>query len=513
MRHPPLHGALGEAAFASRVPVADANLIYESLETWRDSERKYVQEDSPEGKPPGYHNDHNREEGSVGAPRIKVPEYNHYSSKNDYLHQPIMADYGPTGGVPKVFFLIKTGGSELWSKLPIHIFTTLTKVKHFELYSDSPGSIAGHPVIDVFANMTEEFKKTAKDLEMYRLQKEVLHDQRSGYDYSETTLNEGWTMDKYKNIPVMVHAYLTAPEEVEWFFMMDADTYVMADTMERWLDKDVPFSGKDKAAYFGSPVLLGPNSFAHGGSGILVSRKALDETIGKYVHDEAKRKEFLAKYEKKTSETCCGDAIFGNMLRDETNETLFVSAGAEYIPAGNKFGQGLANKPFQGNTIWDVDVTPDNWCTPLITFHHASVHDIEVLWEYERVGLGTYERRAQMTYGRLFMDFYEPYISHGRVKDWDNNALNEREGIKTVDECQALCEKDEHCLSYRFVGEHSKCYVSDTMKLGKKSHEKLEFKYDHGEAKRQNKDVVSGWNLKRFYDNITCEKRKFTIPE
>ncbi|CAN6630707.1 hypothetical protein TRVA0_012S03004 [Trichomonascus vanleenenianus] len=505
---PPSRGGLDEDAFTSRVAIADADLAYETLETWRDSRRRIVNEDQSGGKP----KHKNSRKGPMGLSRVELPDYSHYESKNDYLRQPIMADYGPSGGAPKIFFLIKTGGSELWNKLPVHVFTTLTKVKHFELYSDSPGSIAGHPVIDAFANMTEEFKKTAQDMEMYRLQKQVIHDQHAGFDYSETKLNAGWTMDKYKNVPIMVHAYLTAPEEVEWFFMMDADTYVMADTLQQWLDESVPFSGKDKAAYFGSVVMLGDYSLAHGGSGILVSRKALDETIGPYVHSEANREEFLAKYEQRANVTCCGDAVLGIMLRDESNDVIRASSGVEYCPGGRK-KYDEANKPFQGNTIWDVDVTPDNWCTPLITFHHASGHDIEVLWEYERVGLGTSERRGHMTYGKLFMDFYEPYLKNGRLQDWDNNALTERRGVDSVDECQALCEKDQSCLSYRFVGEQARCFISDTIKLGKKSHESLQFVYDHGDPRRNNKDVVSGWLLKRFYDNIKCEKRKFNIPK
>ncbi|CAN6630568.1 hypothetical protein TRVA0_012S02806 [Trichomonascus vanleenenianus] len=500
--------ALNEDAFTSRVAMADANPLYETLETWRDPERKLVKADQS-----ARIQSHKRSRNwSMGLSRIKMPDYSHYKSKNDYLRQPIMADYGQSGGASKIFFLLKTGGSELWNKLPIHFFTTLTKMKHFELYSDSPGSIAGHPIIDAFANMTEEFKKTAQDMEMYRLQKEVIHDQRAGFDYSETKLNAGWTMDKYKNIPIMMHAYLTAPEEVEWFFMMDADTYVMADTLQQWLDKNVPFSGKDKAAYFGSVTVLVSNQylFAHGGSGILVSRKALDETIGPIVHDEVKRKQFLAKYERMADATCCGDALFGMMLGEESNKAITVSSGYEYCP-GYKYDQGAANRPFQGNTIWDVDVTPDNWCTPLITFHHASVHDIEVLWEYERVGLGTSERRAHMTFGKLFKDFYLPQLKNGRLKDWDNNVLDEREGPKTVDECQALCEKEEYCLSYRFVGEESRCFISDSIKLGKKSHKHLQ--YDIGDQRRNNKGVVSGWLLKRFYDKIKCDKRKFDLPK
>ena len=37
----------------------------------------------------------------------------------------------------------------------------------------------------------------------------------------------GWILDKYKNVPMLAHAWLNASANTEWFVFIDADCYVL----------------------------------------------------------------------------------------------------------------------------------------------------------------------------------------------------------------------------------------------------------------------------------------------
>lgn len=423
-------------------------------------------------------NDHWRAD-AVDAPnvlqttkhRYPLPSLNKYRSKGEYLQQPLVADYAK--GSEKVFFMIKTGGSVLWNRLPIHLMTSLTRVPNFALYSDAPGSVGGHEVIDILQNSTKETLEKP-EFTLYRRQR-YIHDSHGVVDYSELDVKGGWELDKFKNIPMLADAYAKSPKS-DWFVFMDADSYFMMDTLMEWLNTFDP----EKPHYFGSRAALGDLIFGHGGSGVVLSRKAVELTVGEHP-------EYVQEYEQKAFKYCCGDALVALMLKEKLGLEIAVNTGNR----------------FQGNSFWEVMVTPEKWCQPIASFHHLTAHDIEILWEYERL-IGP-EKRKHITYGDIYHDFYLPYIKD-RIDNWDNKAEQvvftpekdkekpkegEERPYSSFEACQKACDEMSNCLMFRYLPNKSYCGLSKQIKLGRPAFEWV--KEDNGNHK-----AISGWKIDRI---------------
>uniref|UniRef100_A0A060TIJ0 ARAD1D46882p n=1 Tax=Blastobotrys adeninivorans TaxID=409370 RepID=A0A060TIJ0_BLAAD len=420
--------------------------------------------------------------------RLPIPPLHEYRSKGEYLKQPLVADYAKNSD--KMFFMIKTGASVLWDRLPIHLLTTLTRVPKFAIYSDAPASVAGHEVIDIFTNITEETRNHEK-FTMYRAQKKI-HDDQGVFDPGTTVHNGGWELDKFKNIPMLAHAYSVSPES-DWFVFMDADSYIMLDALGSWLGTLDP----DLALYLGSMAFLGDLPFAHGGSGVVLSRKAVEETIGKHP-------EYLAEYEREAFGVCCGDALVAKMLRDKMG--LEISRGTQEYPH--------IGWRFQGNSFYDVMVTEEKWCQNILTFHHLTPHDVEVLWEYERLK-GPY--RSDITYGDIYRDFYLPFIDK-RKENWDNLASQKAfkragDGVDpenhypfdSFEACEQACKDWDKCMNFRYLPHAGYCGLSAEIKLGFPVSD--DNKHGHTEDP-DNKEAISGWNIERIQQvrrNLDCD--------
>lgn len=326
--------------------------------------------------------------------RPKLPGLEFFSNKAQYLRQPLVAEFAPNSD--KIFLMIKTGSTVLWNRLPLHTLTTLTKVPYYAIYSDMANSVGGHEVIDILANVTTKTKKS-NDFKLYN-QLQKLRNRNAMVDPKLTDLKGGWEMDKYKNIPMLAHALKVAPNTVDWFVFIDADTYLFVDNMINYL---TTLNAKDKL-YLGSIASFNNTNFAHGGSGVAISRAALEESIGKHP-------EWEHELEEVTVNNCCGDAMVAEMLK---KADIFVSPNKvdEYPYAG---------KRFQGEPVYGLDANAETWCQQVFTFHHIRPSEIELLWEYERL-IGP-ERRKKITYYDIYRDFYLPYI-RPIMPGWNNLA-------------------------------------------------------------------------------------------
>lgn len=444
---------------------SDQNSRYESNDAWR-SDDSYAQ---------------------LNPQRIDLPSPDKYISKGDYLQQPLVADYPK--GAENMFFMLKTGGSVLWKRLPVHIFTTLTRTPNFALYSDSPGSIAGYEVIDILQNITDE-SIINSELDLYRRQR-FIHDTHRIVDYSEIEVAGGWELDKFKNIPMLAHAYSISPSS-DWFVYMDDDSYMMLDTLMEWLntlDPEIPL-------YLGSRALLADIEFAHGGSGVVLSRKAVELTVGDHP-------EYIKEYEEKAFDYCCGDFMVALMLKEKLD--LDISTRTDYPTVEYKF---------QGNSFYNVMVTEEKWCQPILSFHHLSPHDIEILWEYER--LKGPNSKSNITYGSIYRDFYLPYLDD-QIKDWDNEAdeinysykMDQSIGInasyeggkdnrpyENVEECKKVCDILDTCVMYRWLPQANYCGLSTTIKLGKPIYDWVNTYRENAEL--DNRGAISGWRIDRI---------------
>ena len=99
----------------------------------------------------------------------------------------------------------------------------------------------------------------------------------------------------------------------------------------------------------GAQNVIGDTTFAHGGSGVVLSRKTADlmmerrNKMGKVTYDE--------KWEELTSTSCCGDEVIAR---------AFKEVGVELTPAWPLI---------QGETVSSIDWTDNHWCTPAVTWY------------------------------------------------------------------------------------------------------------------------------------------------
>lgn len=443
---------------------------YESLESWRiDNDAEVLLHDKNHDFRP------------------KVASWNYYQTKTQYLQQLIPADYAE--GAEDVFLMIKEGSNVLWNRLPIHLLTTLTRVPNYAIYGDAPNSIAGIEVIDIFQNVSQE-TYTSSPFEMYRRMRE-LHNTHSQFDTSQLQMDGGWDLDKFKNLPMLYDAWKRSPES-HWFIFMDGDSYIMLDTLIKVLNSK--FDYKD-AVYYGSGAMLGDVMFAHGGSGVVLSQGAM-----KAAFEQDNVEELLLTYEKATFDYCCGDFMVALFLSQTCQISLTTAGGV-----------------IQGNPIWDVYFHEDRWCQPLSTFHHLNSHDIEILWEYEKLR-GPYKNN--ITYSSIYRDFLLPYLAD-ELEDWDNMAsfmiynedeysddfftLDDEESLKphtSKENCKKACSEHPSCYGWRYQPEGKYCSLDKDIRLGHLSKPYIGKLEDHGQK------VYSGWPIEKIRSmrkNMHCD--------
>lgn len=440
--------------------------------------------------------------------RPKAPIPQHFKNTAHYLRQPLVADYPPNAD--KIFLMIKTGSTVLWERLPIHLMTTLTKVPYYGLYSDAPSSIAGHEVIDILANVTAETKKH-DDFKLYqKLQK--LRSRHSMLNPRKEDLGGGWELDKYKNIPMLAHALKAAPKSVDWFVFIDADTYLLIENMIGYLMR---LDAKDKL-YLGSVVNGGKYAFGHGGSGVAISRAALEASLGKHP-------EWEHAFEKETIRNCCGDSMVASLLGE---------AGI-YISPEVTHKYPYVGKRFQGEPLYSLEGTDETWCQQVFTFHHIKPFEVELLWEYERL-IGP-QRRKFITYYDIYRDFHLPYIKPIKP-DWNNLAKtrsfskrkdlglkekgeDESEEREEIEEkllqsqddgkythrpwysranCEYECNKWQKCLSWRYIPGEKYCGLSSSIKFGHPYIKDMHINYLGEENDWDLTNITSGFIIARI---------------
>ncbi|KAK3650012.1 hypothetical protein LTR56_006599 [Elasticomyces elasticus] len=399
-------------------------------------------------------------------------------------------------GADKVMVLLKTGATELYQKLPTHVVTTFTCVPHFMIFSDLAQTFADIPVHDAIAPVSKQFREHHEDFELYRkLQK--YH--REGQDMSKLKGDGGWNLDKWKFLPMLYQAFEAAEklDGIEWFMMIEADTSVSWTNLLQWLKTMDP----KQAHYLGAQNVIGDTTFAHGGSGVVVSRHTADlmlrnrNAIGKKAYDE--------KWEELTSTSCCGDEIIAR---------AFKEVGVELTPAWPLI---------QGETVSTVDWTTNHWCTPAITWHHVSPIEVDSLFQFQSDWVDDHGWNEPYLFSDIFDHFIARHVSVNRTswnnlsqdqkfvsaalaqaddKDFYGLAEYEQKSIDSAGACAAACmEKNEwECVQWMFMP--GRCHLGKDMRFGKSDD-------------REDEHWTSGWvqtRLQKFRERFEgCKKVKW----
>lgn len=448
-------------------------------------------------------------------------------SRSQQLQQYLSNDFGE--GTDRIFLLVKTGYSVQWDRLPTHFFSTFTRFPNFAIYSDAASSMGGYEIIDIL-----------QDLPM-----SVLHDpqlglyieqQKARQDHTYTRPppakdERPWIMDKFKNIPMLQHAWKHAPD-LDWYVIMDDDSYFLSDNLGRWLNTLDP----NKPYYLGSAVAGLQHVFAHGGSGIVLSRGLMEMAFG-HIHSD----EWVDEYATRALRECCGDFLLAAFLKEKLDVGLNLS---------------VSGKRFQGEGFVQASFNRRNWCSDIVSFHRMLPSNTELLWEYERVRSNTQSSRGRVfspddsalapkaissiTYGDIYTDFVKPYLLPMRAT-WDNGARDHEyswvrdaaagtatvedylrndgysdKPYTSVDKCRQACLARADCLMFRYDPYQKYCGFSSSVSFGQpktsyRDGEVRQLLKQHGviqPARTRDETMHSEWRLDRIRDmrkKLTCD--------
>lgn len=404
----------------------------------------------------------------------------------------------PPPGAEKVMYGLKTGANILWNEISIHEATTFNRWPQHVAYAEIGETVGDEPVVDLFDRVPESVINDVS-LEKYRiLKQQILH--HDEWDYDWIADYDGWSIDRFKNIPMAAHMWEHATPDTEWFIIADGDTYMMQagilellknyDPHEPWLIGSpalsggaITFEGEDAAIWF-----------PHGGSGVITSRGALDRLFADGVRP------IIEKYTERVIYHCCGDAMYAIALYEVANVSMFSLPGTESDYAD----------PFQGHNFADTGIIDGTWCYPLLSFHHLSAREIQRLYEYETRVAGP------VTQSQFYDDFLMPFVLDER--EWwdafdsarnddfmyhftpdavlDNDELMDlvaEAGILPFESrgfCQMMCEYVDDCMVWRW--KEGLCTVSrrGLIVRGRGVRE--------GRKDWNNEMVWSGWMLSRI---------------
>lgn len=226
---------------------------------------------------------------------------------------PICDGFPDTSGI---LLVMKTGATESFDKVPMQLMTVLRCLPDFLIFSDLEQRIAGNQVRDSLDTVLAEARDGNSDFDLYRQQQACEIDQDKCVKTVDGPKDAGWKLDKYKNIHMAEKAYEVRPG-YDWYFFIDADTYVSWPNLVQMLRKLDPA----KERYLGSVAMLGGMPFGHGGSGYAVSGAAMKEL--------AKHPGVANNFDVRTKDECCGDYMFAIALNDTIGVTVegIVSVG------------------------------------------------------------------------------------------------------------------------------------------------------------------------------------------
>jgi hypothetical protein len=391
-------------------------------------------------------------------------------------------------GADKVVVMVKTGATEVFSRIPEQLVTLAECVPNFMVFSDMEQHIGEFHIQDALDEIGQEYKEGHEDFQFYNA---IRAAHKSYGDVSVLGSDKAWALDKWKNIPMLHKAYLKYPD-AEWFVTIDADTYLSWMNLLLLLDRLDP----EDPLYAGCVYWHGPTAFAQGGTGYVLSRKAVEK------FEKVRTPEKIAAWEKETSTICCGDVMLSVAMG---HAGVFVQGAWPMFqvdpPSGYVFGDGT-------------------WCTPAITWHHTHSYEVEALWQFEQEWLNkTWDEEDPGAVPYLFRDVFEefviPHVSE-KKKDWNNGSGNkiftepkdghvkedadwdwkndeekqqlwddlselEKSSIESADRCRGVCETDPECVQWSW--HPGTCKLSHQIKMGRPVDGKEEY--------------TSGWMIER----------------
>lgn len=340
-----------------------------------------------------------------------------------------------------VMVILKTGATEAQEKVPVQLRTGLQCVPHFAVFSDYEEVINGVRTYDVLQNVSEATMNDQPEFAFYKHLQDVGREGLSDEDWGDDTNgpfgkvnNPGWKLDKWKFLPMTTGAMELKPD-AKWYIFIEADTYIVWQNLVNWL----AHLDHNRSYYMGSPMQIGETLFGYGGSGVILSNKAMTRL-------QNHRAQAAEELEKMTSTEWAGDCILAKALEDIHIYLTWAWPMMMTMPPWqvDHFSEAYGRQP---------------WCYPAVSYHHMSPRDIEEMWRFDRAWFQS-GKNALL----LHADVYREFVHNGSLSEraeWDNlsgaDIVFEEPTTPSVDSCADACMQNTECLQYSFNHEQSSC--------------------------------------------------------
>lgn len=236
----------------------------------------------------------------------------------------------------------------------------------------------------------------------------------------------------------------------KWYIMADDDTYLIQPSFKRLIEHFNP----NREQYLGNPVGGEDCRFAHGGSSIILSHRAVSHLISDH--------EYLAMAHRESLDETWGDkrlAVSLNRLEIYINE--------EYATF------------FNGESPHISKITKERLCTPVLSFHGLSSssdmltvsqtfeHATEqVLW-VDLWNIPISNNSASGLLPKASTSLFDDPIYDTGHKNWDyvgrlDEWTQSVEDVTSVDACKQICheERSDFCLAWTWDSNEKKCHMS-----------------------------------------------------
>ncbi|KAH8727011.1 hypothetical protein GQ44DRAFT_738727 [Phaeosphaeriaceae sp. PMI808] len=339
------------------------------------------------------------------------------------------------GVMNDVTIVLKIGAGEAKTQLPVYLNRLGRCKQDLLIFSDRKDSYNGFEIADALAHLRPEYKFNNPDFDVY--------DRIQNANTTHSKSDEGWRLDKYKFLPMMEWTSYLRPES-HWFVFIELDTYVNYDNLYRFLSHFNP----QTAHYFGSPVWPKKKTvFAHGGSGFILSRSALDKIMA-FGRMFGENKHFPGThfFGQDVKKQCCGDEVLAQVLKKSG------------VPLRGYWPM------FNGEKPTSLRFDKEQWCEAIITMHHLTEVDFTQLtkWEAARP-----HPSRPLTFEELYT-LIEPQLQE-TAGDWSNlsDDVTYKKGsnpAKSFEKCYKACLKDGSCM--QFQHSTTECRLGHSIRLG-----------------------------------------------
>lgn len=428
------------------------------------------------------------------SPRSKVPPVSFLGQKNSTAPLPQSShalasgkqeapsvgqdkaiDAGPGPLDPyasKVFLLLKSGATVIQNRLPPHIRSTLKRWPVHEVYADVETRISGQDVVDIIKWLPEELQHQHRNTlaDYFNLRRAL--EENWIWELDDLGSYEGWALDRFKNVAMLAHAWLHAPKDTDWFFFMDMDTYVFQQGLLDYLKRRDPaepwYLGRAADWETTATNHEGESQsipFAHGGSGVALSRGLMAILFGPDPHaDRTRLDQVVTAAVDRAEVDCCGDAILASMVFEHANGLTVALDWGRYP---------TFSIPFQGSNLKDIAVSEAGWCLPYYGWHHLTPREVDHLFDYEE---RLPKDQVNVTFAQIYKDFILPYVvpereswdalhghTHGYWEDvntvgfWDDvghDYAGPVDPVVSKEACKFQCENDPTCLVWVYAWGH-----------------------------------------------------------